>query len=145
MKLVLIVDDSNLCCFIAQTIINEFKQIEDNLIMPSGFSALEYLKISITNPDTYIWPELILLDVFMPEVDGFDFLDEYENFPSELRKKTKIILISSGYKNPKIEQELHLKRVSKFILKPFTMCNMTAIMAEYENNKAVHADAKLPV
>lgn len=42
------------------------------------------------------WPELIVLDIHMPVMTGFDFLDEYENIRRLKNGRSNILMISSS-------------------------------------------------
>lgn len=118
MKLVMVIDNNNLCCFIAQTMVNQLKSNVDSRILPSAFSALQYLNESITNNKQCPWPDLILLDIVMPVIDGHLFLNEYEKFSKDVRSNTKVVMVSSAMRCDKIETYLKNGRINKFINKP---------------------------
>jgi CheY-like chemotaxis protein len=116
--LVMLVDDNDTDNFISKRIIeiNKFaKRVE---IKNSGKSALQYLEENQNKPENL--PDLIFLDINMPIVDGFVFLFEFEMFPDELKKKCKIVILSSSDNKRDIEKIVDNEYVIKFITKPLT-------------------------
>ena len=116
--LVMLVDDNDTDNFISKRIIeiNKFaKRVE---IKNSGKSALQYLEENQNKPENL--PDLIFLDINMPIVDGFVFLFEFEMFPDELKKKCKIVILSSSDNKRDIEKIVDNEYVINFITKPLT-------------------------
>ncbi|MCU0449960.1 MAG: response regulator [Bernardetiaceae bacterium] len=115
---VMLVDDNDTDNFISRRIIELTKFANRIEIKNSGKSALQYLEAS--KDDDHKLPNLIFLDINMPIVDGFVFLYEFEKFPENVRKKSKIIILSSSDNKRDIERIMGDKYVIKFITKPLT-------------------------
>lgn len=116
--LVMLVDDNDTDNFINKRIIeltNFASRIE---IKNSGKSALEYLQAEQDNDDKL--PDLILLDINMPIVDGFVFLYEFEHYPQKIKDKCKIAILSSSDNKRDIDKIVNNDFVIKFITKPLT-------------------------
>ncbi len=116
--LVMLVDDNDTDNFISKRIIEITKFAKRVEIKNSGKSALQYLEDNQNNPDNL--PDLIFLDINMPIVDGFVFLFEFEMFPDELKKKCKVVILSSSGNKRDIEKIVDNEYVIKFITKPLT-------------------------
>lgn len=116
--LVMLVDDNDTDNFISKRIIEITKFAKRVEIKNSGKSALQYLEDNQGNPDNL--PDLIFLDINMPIVDGFVFLFEFEMFPEELKKKCKVVILSSSDNKRDIEKIVDNEYVIKFITKPLT-------------------------
>src|SRR6185312_16372074 len=92
-KKVVIVDDSKIDHFVSTTIITKSSFAEEVVNFNAAEAALVYLGSFADNPDGF--PEIILLDINMPVMDGFDFLDEYTKLPVNLQNQCSVIMISS--------------------------------------------------
>jgi CheY-like chemotaxis protein len=81
---VLLIDDDSINNFINERLINKLELAKKVNIAANGEEALSFLKENLSGPDHSI-PQLILLDINMPVMDGFEFLKEYEklNFPDK--------------------------------------------------------------
>jgi CheY-like chemotaxis protein len=116
--LVMLVDDNDTDNFISKRIIEITKFAKRVEIKNSGKSALQYLEENQNKPENL--PDLIFLDINMPIVDGFVFLFEFEMFPEELKKKCKVVILSSSDNKRDIEKIVDNEYVIKFITKPLT-------------------------
>lgn len=109
-KLVLLIDNNEIDNFINRKVFEEFAKATI-LEFTSTTAALNYFK----QADTV--PELILLDIHFPVMDGFEFLREFEKL--EIAKDTKGIFILSATLNPS-EINYALQKCAGFIEKPLT-------------------------
>ena len=115
---ILLVDDNDTDNFINSRIIEITEFAKETVIKNSGKKALEFLQERLDTNGTL--PSLILLDINMPIVDGFVFLYEFESFPEELKKQSKIAILSSSDNETDIERIVNNEYVIKFITKPLT-------------------------
>ncbi len=92
-KTVMVVDDSRLDRHITGTVIKKNLFAEEIVEFSAVASALDYLYLIIDQPE--IFPKFIFLDINMPELDGFDFLDGYLKLPQEVQERCTIIMISA--------------------------------------------------
>ena len=72
-------------------------------------------------------PELIFLDIIMPGMDGFQFLDEFEKLNENVLKKCKIILLSTSDSFKDLNRANKNRLVKKFLNKPLTLEMLSAI------------------
>jgi len=88
---IMLVDDSDVDLFLHQTFLNKCKWVNAIIPFNSGTSALAYLgECSLKN-----WPDLILLDIQMPIINGFEFLSKFNYFEEEYLNKCKVVMVSS--------------------------------------------------
>src|SRR5882724_10800992 len=93
-KLVVMVDDDDVDCFVTKKIIEDSNFSEKIVVFNSGKEGLEYLRKNENNPEQL--PEVIFLDILMPVMDGFGFLDEYDKLSDKIKSKCKIVLLSTS-------------------------------------------------
>lgn len=111
-KNVLIVDDDYISNFIADHLLNKLKVCNTVSFSRNGDEALTYLK------ETSEFPEMILLDINMPVMDGFEFIESFRKFNLD-KRKTRIVIYTASFNKKDIEM---LKSIgfNDFIIKPLT-------------------------
>ena len=82
----------------------------------SGFKELR--KLSANNLEEF--PEVIFLDINMPDMNGWEFLDEFNNFSDEVKEKCKIFMLTSSIDPSDIKKSRSYTTVKDFITKPLT-------------------------
>ena len=95
---VMLVDDNELDNFINQKVIEGNFFAEKIYVNTSGASALEFLKNLLVAKDEVndLIPEVIFVDINMPLMDGFQFIDEYDKLPESARNNTKLAILTTS-------------------------------------------------
>jgi CheY-like chemotaxis protein len=118
-KRILLIDDDNDDNFFHERTINKAELGIIVVVKTTGKEALEYLKSKQLNRDPHI--DLIFLDINMPSMSGWEFLEEYNLLDEETRKQAKIIMLSTTDSITSITRAKAYDFVSDFITKPLTI------------------------
>ena len=92
---ILLIDDDNSSNFFHKRLLTKKTDFAENVIVANdGKEGIELLKKNKNGEG--ITPDIIFLDINMPVMDGWDFLEEYEKLAPELKAKTVVIMLTSS-------------------------------------------------
>jgi CheY-like chemotaxis protein len=117
-KHVLLIDDNAIDNYIAKTVISKSGLVEKISVMISAIDALEYLELLKSNSEQF--PDVIFLDIQMPEMDGFGFLEEFSEFPTNVTNKSVVFMLTSSSDPADINRSTEYPAVKKYFSKPMT-------------------------
>lgn len=78
--------------------------------------ALNFIKANISNPETL--PDVIFLDINMPAMDGWEFIDGFNPIASSVPKKIYIYIVSSSIDKSDISRAREIDIVTDYLIKP---------------------------
>lgn len=113
-----LIDDDDTFVFLTKKVIEQTNLVEQIKVFANGRDAINFLKENSGKPD--LLPEIILLDLNMPIMDGWQFLEDYIHLKPKMGKKITIYIISSSISPHDIERAKGISEVSDFIIKPVT-------------------------
>ena len=125
----MLIDDNEIDLRINSKIITLSGLFEDIILCKSAEEGLSYLDNHIN--DIAALPDFILLDIQMPEMDGFDFLEVYKNFPKELKEKCLIAILSSTLDFGDIKKAEANPYVIKLLKKPLFPKELEELLKKY--------------
>ncbi|NEU09112.1 response regulator [Flavihumibacter sp. R14] len=118
MSKVFIIDDDSIHQRIAQIMIEKHQLFDEYTSFTEAEKAVAFLKDKKNSPQEL--PDVILLDLNMPVIDGWDFLDLYQNFKNELSKAIRIFIVTSSVDEKDILRAQDYAFVTGFISKPLS-------------------------
>ena len=123
---VMLIDDNDIDNLINSRIMtsHNFAAIVD--IKTTTESALEHLR-TLTN-DSENLPSIIFLDLNMPVLDGFAFLEEFDKMNDAVKKNCKIVVLSSSISPQEIDRASTNPYIIKYINKPLSEMYLDAIV-----------------
>jgi len=125
---VMLIDDNEHDNFFHERAIEKSDPATIIIKKETGVDALAYLKSHSTG-ETH--PDLIFLDINMPHMNGWEFLDAYEKLDKQLQSRAIIIMLTTSG-NPDDETKARTwSSVADFITKPLTAQVLKEITDKY--------------
>lgn len=115
---VMIIDDNNMDLYISSRMISKSLFGKKVLQYCSAVAALQYLEDH--QHESSLLPEIIFVDIYMPIMSGFEFMDSYEKLSCLLKDNCKVFIVSSSLDNLDIESAKSDKNITAFHEKPIT-------------------------
>ncbi len=114
-----IIDDDDIYVYGVKKLI-QIKQLCNHLmVFSNGREALNHLKPILNIPE--LLPEVIFLDINMPVMNGWQFLEEFSNLNVQQVKDITIYMISSSLDPRDMDRAKAIESISKYIVKPVTL------------------------
>lgn len=114
----IIIDDSRLDCFIAEKIIQNSGTFSNVKSYMEATEAYEAIKNGIIGDDSNI--TIIILDIQMPVMNGFQFVEVFEQLPKEIQSKFAIFLFSSSINENDKNRLGNFPSIIRFYSKPIS-------------------------
>jgi CheY-like chemotaxis protein len=123
----IVIDDSKLDCLIAEKMIQHTKLSAGTLTYTLAPDALDHIC-----QHTPALPTLIFVDIQMPIMNGFEFIEAFEKLPQEIRMPYTIAVVSSSINESDIARANSYQSVKRFINKPLTTATIAHVVTELE-------------
>jgi CheY-like chemotaxis protein len=123
-----LIDDDRIYQFTAKRIIELVDPLQKVLIFSNGKEAIDFFSQRGLSEEQL--PDLIFLDINMPVMNGWEFLEAYNDVKTTLLKKINIYMVSSSLdENDKLRSR-NFNEVKDFIVKPIDKERMMDILQE---------------
>ena len=113
----LLVDDDSICLFIHRRLLELAGYSNSIQSAPHGLRALEFLEDAAQGRG--VLPDIILLDLDMPLMNGIAFLEAFRNLPLPSKDRIAIVLLTSSLSDKDREYAMSLGAY-RYLTKPFT-------------------------
>ncbi|AVR44950.1 response regulator [Christiangramia fulva] len=121
-ELACIIDDDKIYVNLVKKIIEIKKLSENLLIYKNGKEALDYFTNIMENAtDENKLPDIIFLDLNMPVMDGWEFLNEFIKVKNNLNKKITLYVVSSSIDPRDLERAKSFNLVTDYLIKPIEL------------------------
>ncbi|MBT2160056.1 response regulator [Zobellia sp. KMM 6746] len=128
---VCIIDDDPIFIYGTKRIMNEADFTDEILVFNDGQEAFDALKAITEKGDEL--PSMIFLDINMPIMTGWEFLDEFIKMPNNNSENIIIYIISSSVDPRDIARIQQYKIVNNYILKPISIEDLHNILKSVGN------------
>ena len=131
LKCVLLVDDDEATNFLNTMILEKAEFAEKIVVAKNGKEALDILSSRDKNSSDHPVPDLILLDINMPIMNGWDFLNHYHQLQPQLKAKTVLIMLTTSL-NPEDKEKAETNPdINGFENKPLNNSKLENIISGY--------------
>ena len=132
---ILVIDDDKVACFLHSTLLEDMEVSEKVHCIHDAEKALEYLQEGI---ERQVYPDLILLDLNMSGIDGFEFLESLRRFKSEEITKFNIVMLSASLSQKHKEAATIFGDLLKgYFVKPLDETLLEKILRLIPNNEGI--------
>jgi CheY-like chemotaxis protein len=128
---ILLVDDNHADNEFHKIVINKAGVCDHIEIALNGQKALDYINRSAQSPELLPQPELIFLDVNMPRMNGFEFLEEYDKLDEELKSKLVVMMLTTSLNPVDRERANEYDCLAEFLNKPLTSQSVQKLVEKY--------------
>ncbi|AXT58051.1 response regulator [Aquimarina sp. MMG015] len=124
-----VIDDDPIFVFGIKKVMQLIDFCEGILVFKNGQEALNNLRAIISAKEKL--PDIILLDLNMPVLDGWQFLDEFIKIPCE--KEILIYVVSSSVDPEDVLKATSYEGVSDYIVKPISVAKLKEVLNDFES------------
>jgi CheY-like chemotaxis protein len=115
-KSIFLIDDDPIFVYLTRRIIASIdRQCKINEFT-DGELAIRYLGEICDKPE--LLPDIIFMDISMPVMDGWEFLNEYSQLRPKIKKDIALFIVSSSISPQEVERSKGYSAVSDFLIKP---------------------------
>lgn len=115
---VMVIDDTAIDMYISLRILSKNHFVNNPLEYNNAIDALQYLQDN--QHISSMLPDIIFIDIYMPLMSGFEFMEAYEKLHDTLKNKCRVFIISSTSDARDIARIESDKNVTAFNQKPIT-------------------------
>jgi two-component system, chemotaxis family, chemotaxis protein CheY len=126
-----IIDDDSIFQMTASRMMRATKMADQILQFSNGEEGLRYLNENAEKRENL--PDIIFLDINMPLVDGWMFLDDYANIKTKIGKDILIYMVSSSIDPADSSRAKSNQSVKDYLVKPITMAGFENLLSQFLN------------
>ncbi len=121
----MVIDDNDMDLYVSKRVIEKGAFAEEVMLMESAKEAIAYFEENASDPERL--PSLIFLDINMPEMNGFEFLEAYNNLPETVKQNCIILMLTTSVHNEDKDKADRNPYVRNFLNKPLSIDKLKSL------------------
>ncbi len=126
---ILLVEDDDTTNFYNQFLIENLSIADQVAVALNGQEALEYLEKA--GHGDAVTPDLILLDINMPVMNGFEFIEQYEQLPAEWKSKILVVMLTTSLHPADLARAQEHPAIKEYFYKPLLKERLGDLVERY--------------
>jgi CheY-like chemotaxis protein len=126
-----IVDDDDLYQFTTTLLLKKTDLVNKIIVFSNGLKAINFLKDEMGHVENI--PDILFLDINMPVMDGWEFLEEYLLIKPMMPKTVVIYMVSSSVDERDVLKAKSISALSGYLIKPISSENIMDVISEILN------------
>lgn len=128
---ILLIDDDAPTLFLNKLVIQDLDCTDKILTAENGRQAIEML--TEKTEDGFLCPDLILLDINMPIVNGWEFMEKYETLSQEQKAKIVVVMLTTSLNPDDRSRAESIEDIKDFVSKPLDETTLKEIIEKHFN------------
>ena len=124
-----IIDDDTVYVNLVKRIIEAKHLCQNLLVFENGKEALNYFEAILCNINEESIPEIIFLDLNMPVMDGWEFLEKFISIKNKFGKVITLYIVSSSINPLDIKKAKSINGIKDYLIKPVTIGELESIFS----------------
>lgn len=129
-SLACIIDDDSIYVTLIKKIIQTRHLCENLLVFKDGKQSIDYFEALLTHPDQDKIPDIIFIDLNMPVMDGWEFIERFSKIEHQFNKTITLYIVSSSIDPADIERAKSLSNIKDYLTKPVHIAELESIFAQ---------------
>lgn len=129
-NLACIIDDDSIYVNLLKKIIHNKNLCSNILVFNNGQQSINYFETLLNNLKAEDIPEVIFLDLNMPIIDGWEFLNWFKSIKHKFKKQISLYIVSSSINPSDISKAKSIPEVYDYISKPVRVKDLEAIFSK---------------
>ena len=129
-ELACIIDDDSIYVNLVKKIIETKKLCKNLLVFNDGKQSIEYFEALLQHLEVEQIPEIIFLDLNMPVMDGWEFLERFTKIKNKFGKVITLYVVSSSINPLDVNRAKSLSSVEDYLIKPVNINELQEIFGK---------------
>lgn len=129
-ELACIIDDDSVYVNLVKKIIETKKLCRNLLVFSDGKQSIDYFEAILQNLEEEHIPEIIFLDLNMPIMDGWEFLERFTKIKNKFGKVITLYVVSSSINPLDVNRAKALASVEDYLIKPVNINELENIFSK---------------